>query len=212
MTGLAGQSSYAGVALALIGRGIGVPIPEDIPLLTAGYLCAKGVCDLRWMLPLAWASVLVSDSLSLCAGRFFRGQLPRLPVIRWVLAPHRIQKAERFYERHGLKGLLAARFMPGFRTPLFFAAGTAGMPYLRFLAIDAGASMVSVCAMVFLGWFFPSRLVRLKDLLGAGQWGALVLTVAALGVLWGVRMRKGKRSRTRPGLGKPPYSNDSEGR
>ncbi len=38
---------YPGIALALIGRGVGVPIPEDIPLLTDGVLCAGGICELK---------------------------------------------------------------------------------------------------------------------------------------------------------------------
>lgn len=181
---LALDFAYIGIALALIGRGVGVPIPEDIPLLTAGFLCARDVCRLEWMLPVAWFGVVTADTLSFAGGRFFRGQLPRLPIIRIVFSPSRMQKAERFYQKHGLKGLLTARFMPGLRTPLFFTAGTARMPFFKFLFTDMLSAVVSVTVLVGLGWYFPTRLDRIQNIAALYKWGCLVLgAVVVVGVV-----------------------------
>ncbi len=174
--------AYLGIALTLIGRGIGVPIPEDIPLLTAGFLCAREVCELQWMLPLAWASVLLADSLSFLGGRFFRGQLPKIPVIRLVFSPRRMGKAERLYRRHGLKGLLAARFMLGLRTPLYFTAGAAGVSFPKFFFVNVPAVMVSVSVLIFLGWYFPTQLERIRDISEFYKWGGLVVVIVVLAV------------------------------
>lgn len=172
--------SYLGISLALIGRGIGVPIPEDIPLLTAGFLCARHICRLEWMLPLAWGSVLVADTLSFVLGRFFRNSLPSLPVIRQAFSPPRLVRADHFYRRHGLKGLLAARFMPGLRTPLFFIAGTARLPCYQFIVADMIMAAFSVSIMVGLGWLFPSQLDRLRNLTAVYKWILLALAAAAI--------------------------------
>ena len=78
------NAAYIRIALALIGRGVGVPIPEDIPLLTAGYLCAVNVCEIKWIVPLAWVSVIMADILSFSAGRFFRWHLSKHSLLRIV--------------------------------------------------------------------------------------------------------------------------------
>lgn len=183
---LALDFAYIGITLALIGRGVGIPIPEDIPLLTGGFLCAREVCRMELMLPVAWFGVVTADTLSFTGGRFFRGQLPRLPIIRIVFSPSRMLKAERFYQKHGLKGLLAARFMPGLRTPLFFTAGTARMPFFKFLFIDMLAAVVSVSALVGLGWYFPTQLDRFQNIAAVYKWGCLVLgaVFVFVAVIW----------------------------
>ncbi|MDY6904502.1 MAG: DedA family protein [Thermodesulfobacteriota bacterium] len=185
--------AYSGIALALIGRGVGVPIPEDIPLLTAGFLCAHQVCQLKWMLPVAWFSVITADSLSFLGGRFFRGQLPRLPIIRIVFSPARMRKAERFYQRHGLKGLLAARFMPGLRTPLFFTAGTARIPFFKFFITDMMTAVISVAVLVGLGWYFPTRLNRLQNIASWYKWGSLLLAALVMVVIMVWKFFKARR-------------------
>ncbi|MFP4444620.1 MAG: DedA family protein [Desulfosudaceae bacterium] len=187
--------TYAGIFLALIARGIGVPIPEDIPLLTGGFLCARQICRLEWMLPVAWSGVLVADGFSFGMGRMFRGHLPRLPVLRLVFSPRRMRRAERFYRRHGVKGLLAARFMPGLRTPLFFMAGTAGLSPARFILIDMAMAVFSVGLLVGLGRYFPTRLNRIHDLAVWYQWAGLILAVLLLMIIsWKVYKNQGRRA------------------
>jgi membrane protein DedA with SNARE-associated domain len=136
---------------------------------------------------------MLADCLSFLAGRFFRSQLPRLPVIRLVLSPSRIQKAETLYHNHGLKGLLAARFMPGFRTPLFFTAGTAGVPFMKFFLTDMLAATVSVSLLIFLGWYFPMKLQRIQDISELYKWAAMLLIAGGAGVICAIRIWRKKR-------------------
>lgn len=185
--------TYVGLVLALLARGMGAPIPEDIPLLTVGFLCARDVCRLAWVLPVAWMSVVAADSIGFFGGRWFGPRLTRSRLFRRLLKPRHVERAERFYHRHGLKALLAARFVPGLRSQLFFVAGTARVRPLKFLMIDAVAAGLSVPVTVLLGSLFPSDRKRIYELLQLGRWILLALILAGL-ILVLVRYWRRKRN------------------
>jgi len=152
------NSSYAGVLLVLLLTGCGLPVPEDITLLIAGWLCAREICELHLMLPLTFVAVVGADLMMYGIGRRYGHYVPRLPIIRHYLSEARLKKAVGAYHRHGGKMLFAARFMPGLRTPLFFTAGTFGVPVWKFLLFDGMAALLSVPALVLLGWWFADHL------------------------------------------------------
>jgi membrane protein DedA with SNARE-associated domain len=180
--------SYAGVFLALIARGFGFPCPEDLPLLTGGYLCAAGPCRLQWMLPLAWVGVVVADCIGYLAGRRFGHHLPRVPVLGRLVTAERLERAERFYARHGLKALVVARMAPGIRSQLFFAAGAGRVPAATFLLVDAVVAAVNVGVLVFVGWAFSAHLERVVRLTGRARWALLGVVLAIVVVVLAVRL------------------------
>lgn len=175
--------AYVGIVIALVGRGVGLPLPEDISLLTIGFLCAQGICELDIVLPLAWVCIVLADSLSFFGGRVFGHHLPRFPLLRWVITHAHLEEAERFYEKHGIKALLAARILPGFRSPLFFIAGTSGVPLSRFLLIDALVAPLNVGVLILLGWYFPKKLSMMQDATNTVQLVVVLVVAVFIGIL-----------------------------
>ncbi len=142
--------------------GLGLPLPEDVTLLTMGYLTHLPLPDGSprpfASLPLAitagFLGCMVGDGIMFSIGRRYGLAIVSHRPFSWVLNSRRIDRAKAFIEVHGPKVLFAARFMPGIRSVGFFTAGALGTPYLRFLAYDGLAALVSVPFFVWAGWYW----------------------------------------------------------
>jgi membrane-associated protein len=86
-------------------------------------------------------------------------------------------RTQRFYEKHGGKAVVLARFVPIVRTFAPFVAGVGQMHYLRFLAFDVGGGILWVWSFGLLGYFFGSQPV-IKE-----NFGFAVIAVIAISVL-----------------------------
>jgi membrane protein DedA with SNARE-associated domain len=176
------STTYLALIIVLTIAGLGVPIPEDIPLIFSGYLCHEeaspiaqnhvidtdgdGAMDKGAAVPKLWlmivsgmAGVLIGDSIVFSIGR--RGIDADNFVarhLRKVLHSKRREKVERHFARHGNLTVFCGRFMPGFRSIVFAFAGMSKMSYVRFLMIDGLAALVSVPVFILLGWFFAPRI------------------------------------------------------
>lgn len=190
--------SYAGILLVILASGAGLPLPEELPLLVAGALCARGLADVWVMGPMCLTAVVGADVMLYWLGRRYGHHVPQLPLLRRFLTPAHLARAERAFHEHGGKTLLVVRFLPGIRTPVLFTAGIFRIPFWKVLLVDGGAAAVTVPVVMALGWVFGNhiaaivqRLLEVK--LAAG--GVLVaLGALALGVRW-VRRRRVASSR-----------------
>ncbi len=150
--------TYLGLALILLATGIGLPLPEDIPLLIAGYLCDQGVIDLRITIPLAMTAIVGSDCLLYWFGKRYGDRVTTLPVLRRMLKPDTLSRAASLYDRHGGKMMFVARFLPGLRAPMYFTAGLFRLGMHRLLAYDGLAALISVPLIVLVGYWFSDQL------------------------------------------------------
>jgi membrane protein DedA with SNARE-associated domain len=176
------QFTYVGLFLVLFGAGLGVPIPEEIPVLTAGVLSHEGV--VRWWiaLPVCLVAILAGDSALYWIGHHWGERLLDWRVVRHLLTREREERFKAAYRRHGVKIVFAARHVAGLRAAAFLTAGIARVPYGQFLAVDAAAALVGVPASFALAFFFADQLEWvLQDVHRAERW----LAVAALAVLAG---------------------------
>lgn len=127
-------------------------LPGDSLLFTAGALAALGSLDV-WVLFLTLAlAAILGDTANYWIGkkigpRAFDGS------IRFLKQDH-LRRTEAFYEKHGKKTIILARFVPIIRTFAPFVAGVGSMNYGVFLAYNVigGALWVAIC--VFSGYFF----------------------------------------------------------
>lgn len=159
-----GKWSYLGLFLILIAAGLGVPLPEDIPLIASGWLVYRGEGNLYLMMLTGLAGVMVGDSLLFNMGRRYGDHVLEHRWLRRIAKPWLLDKARHQYARHGWKILFAARFMPGLRSVLFLTAGAFRVPYWLFLSVDGFAALISVPLWVLAGWHFGSRVEKLiKD-------------------------------------------------
>jgi membrane-associated protein len=130
-------------------------LPGDSLLFAAGSFAAIGKMDLLPLLLLLTAASICGDSTNYWIGRkigpgIFRSEKSLL------FRRDYLEKTQRYYEIHGRKTVLFARFMPIFRTFVPFVAGIGRMEYMRFLPFSVVGSILWVNCFVLVGYFFGS--------------------------------------------------------
>lgn len=177
MDGLFGQlalslASFDALSIYAIGFsvivvcGLGLPIPEDVTLLTMGYMTYLPMPDgtprphahVALAMIAGYAAVMGGDGIMFGLGARFGMRLARKRPFSWVINESRVKSAQRFIAKHGPKILFSARFMPGLRSVVFFTAGTLGTPYRRFVLFDGLAALISVPFFVGAGWYWGARI------------------------------------------------------
>ena len=128
-------------------------LPGDSLLFVAGTLAATGGLDVQWLIPLLIAASFGGDNTNYWIGhhlgpRVFRHNNSRL------LNHEYLDRTRDFYNRHGGKTILLARFLPILRTFAPFVAGVGRMPYARFLAFSLTGSVLWIGLFVLAGYFF----------------------------------------------------------
>ncbi len=133
-------------------------LPGDSLLFAAGALAASGALDVRLLLVLLVAAAVAGDAVNYSIGRAVGARVIRRAEVdprwrRWINPAH-IAKAHEFFERHGGKAIVLARFMPIIRTFVPFVAGAAEMTYpsFAFYNVTGGIAWVVIC--VGAGYIF----------------------------------------------------------
>lgn len=164
-------------------------LPEEVTLLTAGYLAGAGHRPLWASLLVCYVGIVSADSLTWAIGRRF-GLHPEGWAARLV-GPHRVERIERFYRRYGPWAIVICRQLPGTRTPAFFFAGASGFPLTRFLSFEMSAALLTVGVYVTLGAVFAenfeellARVERVRAVLLQ-----LVAAGAGIGLIWALVRR-----------------------
>src|SRR5690606_33249443 len=96
----------------LLLSGFGLPIPEDLPLILAGYLCGiePAYADPWIMFPGCYLAIIGADLVVFVLGRRYGHHVPRLPLLRRFLTESRLAKTEAKLHQHGGKFIFMARF------------------------------------------------------------------------------------------------------
>jgi membrane protein DedA with SNARE-associated domain len=146
---LQGWQAYALLLGLLVGSGFGLPVNEDILLLGAAALTLKGVMEPVPLIAVAWLGLVTADSLVLHWGHRFGGHLLRHRFMARLMPEARLAVMQARMRRYGPGFMFVARFMPGLRTPLFFAAGSLRMPYRHLFIFDGAAALVELPLLVY---------------------------------------------------------------
>ena len=126
-------------------------LPGDSLLFAVGALAAAGVLDVVGILTLLTAAAIIGDNTNYFIGRTV-GPRVFTENRRWLKREH-LLRTQRFYEKHGGKAVVLARFVPIVRTFAPFVAGVGRMHYPRFLAFDVGGGILWVWGFGLLGYF-----------------------------------------------------------
>lgn len=128
-------------------------LPGDSLLFVAGTLWAAAGMEVNALIATLVAAALLGDNCNYWIGRFLGSR-----VFRWENSRLFNRKAldytHAFYERHGGKTLVIARFLPLVRTFAPFVAGVGSMRYPRFLGFSVIGALVWVVSLVYAGYFF----------------------------------------------------------
>lgn len=159
-----GDYGYLGVFLALLAAGFGVPIPEELPVITAGVLVGHGDPRLKWyvMLPLCIAGVVLGDCVLYLIGRQWGRKLIETAwVKRRLLTPEKRELIEKNFHDYGIMVLLGARLTPGIRSPIFIMAGVVRFPFRKFMMADAIYAIPGVNLLFWTSYLLTDQVLVL---------------------------------------------------
>jgi len=128
-------------------------LPGDSLLFVAGGLAALGGMNVHLLVVLLVTAAILGDAVNYAIGRylgrhFFTDRRSRF------LNPAHLERAHAFYERHGGKAIVIARFVPIVRTYVPFVAGMAEMSYPRFAFYNVAGALLWVVSLSYAGYFF----------------------------------------------------------
>lgn len=152
ITGWLGYALIAGIVFAETGLLVGLFLPGDSLLFTVGVVCGAGELDIvRICILLAVMSVLGDQSGYFLGYRTGPKIFSRRDSL--VFKQEYVTRTQTFYEKHGGKTLIYAKFVPIVRTFAPFMAGVGRMRYLRFLAFNVWGGIGWVVSMTLGGYF-----------------------------------------------------------
>jgi membrane protein DedA with SNARE-associated domain len=188
------EYGYLALFMALLVCGLGVPVPEDIALVTGGVIAGLGFGNVHAMVVVGLTGVLAGDGISFILGRIYGDRVIRLPILRRVLPEARIAQAKSKFSTYGRGVMFIARFLPGLRTPVYFTAGmTRRVTFTRWLLMDGAAAVLSVPIWVYLGYFGARNFEWLFERVANGQLlllGVLLTGALVAGGLWWRRSKR----------------------
>lgn len=154
-------AGYPGMALIIfIETGLLFPLlPGDSLLVVAGIYAAAGQFDLHWLILLLVPCAILGDATSYYIGRRVGPKLFTRPESRFF-RPAYVEQARAFYERHGGKAIIVARFVPIIRTFVPVIAGVAQMPYRRFALYNIAGGIGWIVSMTTVGYFLGDLCAR----------------------------------------------------
>ena len=167
---------------SLILTPFGLPIPEEMSLLTAGVLVGNGHAEFWTGWILGFLGVTLGDVISWFFGRTL-GLEPKGFVSK-LIGPKQIYDIEKFYRRWGDWTIVFARQIPGMRFPAFFFAGASAVPLSRFYLIDALAALITVNVFYSLGIYFADDVNNIESIINLFvEYAGLTSTVIILSMI-----------------------------
>lgn len=132
-------------------------LPGDSLLFAAGALAATGTLQIEVLVPVMIAAAVIGNAVNYMVGRriahMFQLDAPETSMHRWVKREY-VHRAHEFFERHGGRAVVLARFVPIVRTFLPFVAGGAGMSYREFTIYNVTGCLLWVGVCVGAGYLF----------------------------------------------------------
>lgn len=155
--GMVQQYTYLGAFGVLVMCGLGVPIPEEVTIVGAGFLLHRGHVEHWAILGTCYAGVLVGDAIPYTVGRLWGDRAFEHRWVRRVLHKQRMERLETRFREHLVLGVFSCRFLPGARWPGYFIAGHLGMPAWKWLTLDAIGAAIMVPVILHLGRAFGAN-------------------------------------------------------
>lgn len=165
---------YAGIFLIMYASSFGLPLPEEIIIISAGIVAhiaahpqiypppeagAQGV-NLYFTAALCFVAVFTSDLLIYTLGWVFGGKLLRTSWFTKMIGPDLLNKVMSWMNRYGFWASGIFRFTPGLRFPGHLACGMTKVPLSKFILIDGGAALLSVPTQILLIGFYGRDVVQ----------------------------------------------------
>ena len=162
-------------------------LPGDSLLCAAGCIAALGYMNIHLMVALLLAAAILGDAVNFAIGKYFGARLFANPDSK-IFRRAYLDKTHAFYEKHGGKTIIIARFVPIVRTFAPFVAGMGNMHYGRFIRYNIIGAILWVVLFSYAGYFF-ANIPLVKNNLALVLAAIIVISVLP-GVVEVVRARR----------------------
>ena len=171
-------------------------LPGDSLLFAAGALAATGALDVTMATVVVLAAAVIGDAVNYAIGRSIGRQIVRRAETdprwrRWI-NPAYVARAHEFFERHGGKAIVLARFMPIVRTFVPFVAGIGEMSYPKFAFYNVAGAVLWVGVCVGAGYAFGNVPI-VRDNFSLVAIGIVIVSVLPM-VFEFIRYHRGPRA------------------
>jgi membrane-associated protein len=187
-----GYAVLAAIVFTETGLLVGFFLPGDSLLFTAGLVAAAGHLDIWALNGLLMAAAIAGDSVGYAIGYRAGPRIFRKEKSRWFARDHLIRTRE-FYERHGGKTIVLARFIPIIRTFAPVVAGVGRMEYRRFLFYNVFGGIGWVASLTWAGYLLGQTIPDIDRHIHLIVAIIVVLSVLPIGIEWWkarLRMRR----------------------
>lgn len=163
----AGYLGLFAIVFAETGLLVGFFLPGDSLLFTAGIMAAEGYLDISILLVVLAGAAIIGDSAGYAIGKKLG---PRVFSKENSLLFHKdhLLKAERFFEQHGPKTIIIARFVPIIRTFVPTIAGVGKMNYAKFLTYNVFGGLFWVLSVTLLGYWLGLKVENIEKFIIPG--------------------------------------------
>jgi len=162
---------------------VGFFLPGDSLLITAGLVAAAGGLDIWLLDALLIAAAIAGDSVGYAIGYRTGPRLFRREQSRWFARRHLV-RTRQFYERHGGKTIVLARFIPIIRTFAPVVAGIGRMEYRRFLFYNVFGGIGWVAGLTWAGYLLGQSIPNIDQHVHVVVGIVIVLSVLPIGIEW----------------------------
>ena len=185
---------YWAVFFGVMLENAGVPVPGETILLIAGYFASTGEFNIALVMIIAASGAVVGDNIGFAIGHHYgRGFLLRVGRF-FFLTPKRLEHMENYFERHGNKTILVARFITGLRV---FAALLAGasrkMPWRVFVLYNMAGAVLWSVLITTLGYLFGASLPLLVKWVGRSGTILLIAVIVTGVIVWRVQRHRANK-------------------
>src|SRR6266581_2334552 len=187
VSGLVASYGYV-VLFFLVGlESLGLPLPGETALVTAAAFAALGHLSIYGVVTTAVAAAVIGDN-----GGYWIGRKGGIALVRRYgrflhLNEAHLERARRFFGRHGPPTVFIGRFIALLRTWTAVLAGAARMPYGRFMLYNALGAVCWAGVVSALGYVFGRNLPRLEHYMGQASLAAALLVALVVGLVLGWR-------------------------
>lgn len=187
--------TYIGLLALLFLCGLGVPIPEDITLVIAGYLIYQGFTHYLQTVLIGIAGVMVGDMTLYSIGNRWGAGIVNHHRFNWIFTEKRMARAQRYLRKYGKRTIFIARFLSGVRGGVHLTAGALKMSAFDFFIMDFLAALLSVPIFVYIGYYFGEHIDKAVSFISRSSHIFLALVITALAILTCLYLLKRQKNR-----------------
>lgn len=192
---------YLGAAAVFLLCGLGFPIPEELVLLAAGFVCAKFPEEAQLLPMMGWCAgaIVVGDMIPFALGKVFGVRLLKLRWLRFLITKQRLATFDHWFRRRGDLVIVISRFIPGLRVVAFFTAGAMKMRSTRFLLLDGLGIALIVPLLTWAGFrsagFIEEAFETVQRVERGLLWAVVGVALALAAWLWIWKRRRSQQRR-----------------